>query len=228
MGGPEAVRRRGPHCLALLALGAAVAVAGPELELRVGDFRHGLDGWQAREFNGVTTYRLATLDGEQVLEAHAAGTATALFNEIRIDPAQTPWLSWRWRVASTFGPDIDERRKSGDDYPARIYVVRSGGLAWWRTRALNYVWASGQPEGARWSSAYAGDNVQLIALDSGTRRAGEWVHHTRDLRADWREAFGEELDRLDGIALMTDADDTGGSVRAWYADIRLSSAPAGR
>jgi hypothetical protein len=27
---------------------------------------------------------------------------------------------------------------------------------------------------------------------------------------------------------MTDADDTGGSVRAWYADIRLSSAPAER
>lgn len=207
-------------------MGAAAAFAAPELELRIGDFRQGLDGWQAREFNGATTYRLVQLDGEQVLEAHADDSAAALFHEVRIDPAQTPWLSWRWRVESTFDPAIDERRKSGDDYPARIYVVRSGGLAWWRTRALNYVWASGQPEGARWSSAYAGDNVQLIALDSGEDRAGEWVHHARDLRADWREAFGEELDRLDGLALMTDADDTGGSVRAWYADIRLSGAPA--
>jgi hypothetical protein len=217
--------RRGRYWLVVLAIGAAAAFAGTERELRIGDFTQGLDGWKAREFNGVTTYRLATLDGEQVLEAHADSTATALFYEVRIDPAQTPWLSWRWRVESTLGPETDERRKSGDDYPARIYVVRSGGLAWWRTRALNYVWASGQPEGARWSSAYAGDNVQLIALDSGAGRAGEWVHHARDLRADWREAFGEELDGLDGVALMTDADDTGGSLRAWYADIRLSSAP---
>jgi hypothetical protein len=220
--------RRGRYWTAVLAMGAAAVLAGPELELRIGDFQQGLDGWQAREFNGATTYRLVTVGDEQVLEAHADGTAAALFYEADIDPGQTPWLSWRWRVESTFGPAVDERRKSGDDYPARIYVVRSGGLAWWRTRALNYVWASGQPEGARWSSAYAGDNVQLIALDSGAARAGEWVHHARDLRADWREAFGEELDRLDGVALMTDADDTGGSVRAWYADIRLSGAPAER
>jgi hypothetical protein len=213
------------HWLASLLLVAAGAFAAAELELRIGDFQQGLEGWQEREFNGATAYRLVTLDGEQVLEAHAEGTAAALFHEVRIDPAQTPWLSWRWRVESTFGADTDERSKAGDDYPARIYVVRSGGLAWWRTRALNYVWASGQPEGTRWSSAYAGDNVQLIALDSGNGRAGEWVHHARDLRADWRAAFGEELDHLDGVALMTDADDTGGSVRAWYADIRLSSAP---
>lgn len=207
------------------AVAAAAAVAGSGNDLRIGDFGAGLEGWQVREFNGATTYRLVTLEGEQVLEARAEDAAAALFHEVRIDPAQTPWLSWRWRVESTFGAAIDERRKSGDDYPARIYVVRSGGLAWWRTRALNYVWASGQPEGARWSSAYAGDNVQLIALDSGADRAGEWVHHSRDLRADWRAAFGEDLDRLDGVALMTDADDTGGEARAWYADIRLSSAP---
>jgi len=217
--------RRGRYWTVFLLLGGAVALAAPEVALRIGDFGHGLGGWQVREFNGVTAYRLVTLDGEQVLEAQADGTAAALFHEARIDPAETRWLSWRWRVDSTFGPDTDERRKSGDDYPARIYVVRSGGLAWWRTRALNYVWASGQPEGTRWPSAYAGDNVQLIAVDSGTDRAGEWVSHTRDLRADWRAAFGEELDRLDGVALMTDADDTGGSVRAWYADIRLSSTP---
>jgi hypothetical protein len=226
MAGPDvALHRPGRYALAVLALGAAAALAGSGTDLRIGDFQQGLEGWQQREFNGATSYRLVTLDDEQVLEAHADGTAAALYHEARIDPAQTPWLSWRWRVESTFGPETDERQKSGDDYPARIYVVRSGGWAWWRTRALNYVWASGQPEGARWPSAYAGDNVQLIALDSGTGRAGEWVRHTRDLRADWRAAFGEDLDRLDGVALMTDADDTGGSVRAWYADIRLSSAP---
>ena len=194
-------------------------------ELIVADFAQGLGEWQERKFNGHTEYRLVELDSEQVLEARAEGTASAKYRELEIDLAQTPYLHWRWRIEATLGPDIDERSKAGDDYPARIYVVRRGGLAFWRTRALNYVWSSTQPEGARWPNAYAGENVQLVAVNSGDQQAGEWVSHSRDLRADWLEAFGEAIDSLDGIALMTDADDTGGTARAWYAEIRLSGSP---
>jgi len=204
-------------------LGAPGALSA--VERVVADFSHDLGAWQEREFNGRTEYRLVELGGEQVLEARADGSASAKYRELEIDLDETPYLHWRWRIEATLGQDIDELSKSGDDYPARVYVVRRGGLAFWRTRALNYVWSSAQPKGARWPNAYAGDNVQIVAVNSGDRQAGEWVSHSRDLRADWREAFGEDIDSLDGIALMTDADDTGGSARAWYAEIRLSDSP---
>lgn len=206
--------------------GTVLALAGLGLaahEQVVGDFARGLDEWRERSFEGHTRYAVVELEGDEVLEAHAEGTASALYHSRRIDLEQTPCLHWRWRIESTFGPDIDERSKPGDDYPARVYVVRRGGLAWWRTRALNYVWASAEPVDARWPNAYAGENVQMWAVDSGEEHAREWRSHVRDLRSDWQEAFGEDITTLNGIALMTDADDTGGEARAWYDRIVFSS-----
>jgi hypothetical protein len=207
----------------LLAMVASVASFGRELV--IGDFARGLDAWRQRSFKGETVYQVVELDGEMVLEAHAEGTASALYRSMSIDLNKTPYLHWRWRIEKTFGDEIDERTRSGDDYPARIYVVRRGGLAFWRTWAVNYVWSSGQPAGERWPNAYAGDNVQMWALDSGGARAGEWVSHVRDVRADFKAALGMDIDKLDGIALMSDADDTGGSARAWYGEIRFSDSP---
>lgn len=207
----------------VLLLLAPLAGAVPERQV-LGDFREGLSGWAERSFVGQTRYRVVELDGEPVLEARAEASASALYRDTPVDLAATPYLHFRWRVEGTYGPDIDERSKAGDDYPARIYVVRRGGLAFWRTRALNYVWSSAEPVDARWPNAYAGRNAQMWVLDSGESRAGEWVSHVRDVRADWLAAFGEQIDSLDGLALMTDADDTGGSARAWYADIRFSAA----
>ena len=41
---------------------------------------------------------------------------------------------------------LDERRKDGDDYPARVYVVAQRWPAF-RSRAINYVWASSLAQG---------------------------------------------------------------------------------
>ena len=207
----------------LVALAGCAAVAAQER--MVGDFTRGLEGWEERSFVGNTDYRVVTTNGGAAVRAEADGTASALYRRTEIDLGETPYLRWRWRVEGTYGDGIDETAKSGDDYPARIYVVRRGGLAFWRTRALNYVWSSAQPAESRWPNAYAGDNVQMLAVNAGAAKAGEWVRHVRDVRADWRAAFGEEIDTLDGIAIMTDADDAGGSMTAWYADIRFTARP---
>ncbi len=193
------------------------------------DFSTALNDWAERSFAGNTTYSIVTLDGKEVLQAEASGTASALYRETRIDLQQTPFLQWSWRIENTFGPAINEQSKPGDDYPARIYVVRRGGLAFWRTKTINYVWSSSSPANQRWDNAYAGKNAQMWALNSGDNQAGEWITHTRDIRADWREAFGENIDSLDGIAVMTDADDSGASVRSWYAGLSfLRERPAGQ
>ena len=38
---------------------------------------------------------------------------------------------------------------------------------------------------------------------------------------DFRKAFGEEPGMLIGVGVLTDTDNTGESVEAWYGDIRL-------
>jgi len=206
----------------ILAMLAGFAYASDRIW--VGEFSKGLEGWRERSFNGNTSYSLVDLDGDRVLQAHADNSASALYRLQLIDLRQTPYLHWRWRVGGVF-EDTNELTKAGDDYPARIYVVKRDGLAFWRTRALNYVWSSHQPVGSRWPNAYSGSNTQMQAVDSGPEQVGQWITHVRDVRTDLREVFGVDIDVIDGIALMTDTDDTGGSVRTWYGDIYFSASP---
>jgi len=201
----------------LLLYGAMPALAASELV--IGDFKDGLGDWEERSFSGETRYRGIRLDSRDALEAVARDSASALYREIEVDLERTPCLRWTWRIEAPLDADTDERSKAGDDYPARIYAVRRGGLAFWRTHALNYVYSSSQPVGSRWDNAYAGANAKMWALDTGDGAAGEWITHVRNVKTDWEVAFGEEIDSLDGLALMTDTDDTGGLARAWYADI---------
>lgn len=181
--------------------------------------------WQERIFKNSTTYRSVMLDGERVLRGEADGSASALYQNHDINLRRTPYIHWRWRIDNTLDLDLNEREKEGDDYVARLYVVRNGGLAFWRTKAIIYVWSNNQPVGTTWENPYAGPEVRMWAVDSGSEHVGQWREHVRDIRADWLTAFGEEIDSLDGLALMTDTDNSGLFARAWYADIRFSSQP---
>jgi len=197
-----------------------VAPAGSRVE--VGRFSQGdLDGWDERSFEGNTDYRLVELDGTTVLQAHSRASASGLYREISVDLTQTPVLNWSWRTDALL-QDNDERRRDGDDYPARIYVVFSGGVRFWRTRAINYVWSSQQPEGSEWPNAYTG-NARMIAVSAGSDGLGEWQHLQRDVREDYRRLFGREPGRVDAVAVMTDSDDTGQEAQAWYGDIWFSA-----
>ena len=63
--------------------------------------------------------------------------------------------------------------------------------------------------------------VMMFALDSGTASAGAWRTHRRDVQADFLRLFGRKVDRLEGVAIMTDSDNSGLEARAWYGDIVL-------
>lgn len=193
--------------------------------LDVGMFSSGqLEGWEAESFSGHTRYQLETLPGRgSVLTAHSQASASGLFRKIELDLNNTPWLHWSWKVNGLI-QGADERSKAGDDYPARLYVVFSGGVFFWKTRALNYVWSSHQAIGSTWPNAYT-DNARMIAVASNETPPGEWRSEVRDVRADYRRLFGEEPGPVAAVALMTDTDNTGQSVSASYGDIWFSATP---
>jgi hypothetical protein len=155
----------------------------------------------------------------QVLEADCQASASGWIRKGKIDLASTPVLRWRWKVAQVY-PGIREREKKGDDFPARVYVVLDAGLAVWRTRSLVYVWASVEPQGSDWPSAYT-RQARVVALRSGASGIGSWHEEQRDVRADFKRYFGIDASTADGVAIMTDCDDAGGATRAWYGDVRF-------
>lgn len=147
-------------------------------------------------------------------------------------------MRWRWKVAAPLAAHA-ERSRDGDDFAARVYVTfrydpaRADAL----TRAkyaiakklrgeypphggLAYVWSSGEDVGASWPNPYT-DRVQMVVVRTGAAQAGTWLTEERDILADYRAVFGEAPPELEGVALMSDTDQTGAEAKAWYADVSL-------
>ncbi len=204
--------------LTLLGLSAAALAE----TLPVGRFSAGeLGGWEEKSFVGNTRYQIVDTERGKALHARAQKSASGMFKKVRIDLTRTPWLHWSWRVDETFSGN-DERSKGGDDYPARVYVVVDGGMFFWRTRAVNYVWSSNQPVGTSWPNAFTG-NAMMLAVRSGSTDTGRWVRERRNVREDLKRLFGEDITHIDAVAVMTDSDNTGQAASAYYGDIYFAS-----
>jgi hypothetical protein len=208
------------YILLLLSVAIRAEVTGEKL--MIGSFSSGsLDHWESKEFKDQTKYQMSVLQGTKVLKAESADSASGLFKEQRIDLQKTPVMNWRWRIENRLG-NINEQAKSGDDYAARVYVVISGGLTFWRTKAINYVWASASPKGRIWPNAFAGDHAMMVALRASNDQTGTWYTEKRNVYADLKQQFGEEIRYIDAVAIMTDTDNAHGKVTAYYGDIYFS------
>jgi hypothetical protein len=226
--------------IGLLCMGAGVLFADV---LRVGAFseqeptRERPADWQPISFSKIDTkteYDLVRDSTGTVVRARSDGGAAGLGTETRIDLTEYPILEWRWKVDSVV-QDGNARTKEGDDYPARLYVtfdyedlgfgdkvklvaLRALGYDEIPTRALNYIWGNRVERGAVLENAYT-DWVMMVAVQSGAARTGEWVTERRNVLQDYREAFGGDPPPVNGVAIMTDTDNTNGTATAYYGDI---------
>ncbi|MGD0917608.1 MAG: DUF3047 domain-containing protein [Thermodesulfobacteriota bacterium] len=236
--------KRTPVVMALFVLISCVpAQAQPVIE--VGRFSSevvGRDlpaGWKPLTFKKIerhTDYSLIK-DGETVVvKALSNASASGLIQKIEIDPKEYPIVQWRWKVTNILKKG-DVYRKEGDDYPARLYITfkyDASKLGFFEKakyetvrllygeypplRAINYIWESYAPKGTFVPNPYT-DRVMMIVVESGEDRLNQWVNEERNLCEDYKQAFGEEPQKVSGVAIMTDTDNTGEAATAYYGDI---------
>lgn len=189
-----------------------------------------------------TRFDLVSDEGVTVLRARADASTAGLVRALRVDPATHPVLAWRWKVAALIARS-DLTTKDGDDFPVRLYVTfdlppeslsfgERMGLALARSiwgedvpaAALCYVWDRRVPVGTFAPNAYT-DRVRMVVADSGAAHLGQWRTHRRDLRADYRRAFGLASDApvpaVNSLIVSSDTDNTGERSEAWFGDVRL-------
>lgn len=155
--------------------------------------------------------------------ARSRGAASGLYKEVTLDPAKYPVLRWSWKIRGTI-PKGNAMTKAGDDYAARVYVVFPRTFSFFRTRAVNYIWANRIPRGSTLPNAFT-SNAMMVAVESGDEKAGTWVAEERNVVEDYRMLFGEDPPAIGAVALMTDTDNTGGETVAYYGDITLQTLP---
>lgn len=234
---------------ALLLLATATPLGAQEANLPGGLSRFSQlqsiedSGWEPLEFPNIdrdTSYTLVEEDGATVVKAETRGGASGLIARGRMDPAANPVIQWRWKVSNVY-ENGNAREKSGDDYPARIYVAfafepdrasffertkRKAAAVFYDEEipgtALNYIWANKLEKGTIVANPFSKE-TQMVAVNSGDEQVGEWVSVRRNIIEDYEAAFGREPPAIIGIGIMSDSDNTGEGATAWYGDIVLMS-----
>jgi hypothetical protein len=195
--------------------------------------------WKPLTFRKIerhTTYKLVKDDHTVVIKAVAEASASGLTREIKINPKEYPIIQWRWKVSNILKKG-DVHKKEGDDYPARIYITFEydpSKLSFFEKAkyktikllygqypplaAINYIWESKAPVGTMVPNPYT-DRVMMFVVESGEAKLNQWVVEERNIYEDYKKAFGEEPPMISGVAIMTDTDNTGESVTAYYGDI---------
>jgi hypothetical protein len=81
-----------------------------------------------------------------------------------------------------------------------------------------YIWENRVPRDTVISSLHT-SRIRMIVAESGRGWLGVWQEVWRNLYEDYRKAFGEEPGTITAIGIMTDTDNTGENVHAYYGDI---------
>ena len=198
--------------------------------------------WQVQTIRGRSPATFRVVDSDKgVVEAAANAAVASLFHPVEVDPAITPTLTWSWRIVdAVVGSDIYS--KSGDDYPARVYVMFDYDISrlplrerwqlqlarllygpWVPGAALCYVAANGVKVGTITPNAYSGRVQMIVVADDGNQDNGKWQDFSRNIAKDFAAAFGEPAPPVLGIALAIDTDNTGESAVAWFGDMEFTS-----
>jgi len=213
-------------CCALLLI-FSVATHAEEKNIYLGDFSKGkLDNWVNKAFSGKTQYSIVN-DSEDktksVLKAVSDNAASGLFVKKKIDLNKTPYLHWSWKTDKLY-TNLNESEKQGDDFVARIYIVVDGGIFFWKTQALNYVWSSSFQQGHSWPNPFT-TNATMFAVESGEKKLGKWLYYSRNVQQDLKKLIGKEVRYIDAVAVMTDSDNAGQQATTYYGDIYFSPRP---
>lgn len=244
---PDALRYPLLAC-ALALLGApSPATAQTTSTIDIGRFsgaREGgalLEGWEPwilSRRKKLTDYSLVADADVVVVKAIANASASGLIRRIRVDPRDYPIIRWRWKAAN-LTRTADNGTRSKEDSPVRIYIGFEGDIAtlplydrlFFKTvklasgqelpfATLNYIWENDSPTGSIMPNPNT-DRIQMIVVESGPARVGQWVTYERNYYEDYKRAFGQEPSAIKGVFLMTDTDNTGESATGYYGDIVL-------
>ena len=194
-------------------------------EFQVFDFTEAeLNQLQVRKVRGAenkTLYSLGTNKNGNFLKSVADNAASGLGKEIKIDLNKTPFINITWKVEKDLS-GINENTKKGHDYAARVFVIKKTGATLLSNRAINYVFSSNKDVGLNWPSPYTKKSIDNV-LSSTKKNINEWVTVKANVKNDFKKFHELDVNELDGVAIMSDTDNSKMKSIAYFQNIYFSS-----
>ncbi len=176
---------------------------------------------KVRGADNKTTYSVGSNENGNYLKAIADNAASGLGKEIKIDLNKTPVINITWKVEKDI-PEIDETAKKGHDFAARVFVIKKTGATPLSNRAINYVFSSNQDVGSNSPSPYTKKSIDNVLATTKTN-LNEWVTVKANVKEDFKKFHNLDVNELDGIAIMSDTDNSKKKSITYYQNIYFSS-----
>ena len=176
---------------------------------------------KVRKIKGKTTYTLSFNENGNYLRAEAEGKASGLGKEIKINLLKTPFINITWKVEKDLS-GINENSKKGHDYAARVFVIKKTGATALSNRAINYVFSSNNLVGENWSSPYTKKSIDYV-LSTTKEHHNQWITVKANVREHFKKFHDLDVKELNGVAIMTDTDNSKLKAISYYQNIYFSS-----
>ena len=174
-----------------------------------------------KKYKGETTWTLGSNENGNFIKAEAEGKGSGLGKEVAIDLLKTPFINITWKIEKDLS-GIIENSKNGHDYAARVFVVKKTGSTALSNRAINYVFSSNNKVGENWPSPYTKKSIDYV-LSTTIENSNKWVTVKANVKEDFIELHGIEVNDISGVAIMTDTDNSKLKAISYYQNIFFSA-----
>jgi len=175
---------------------------------------------KVRGADNKTNYTIGSNENGNYLKASANNAASGLGKEIKIDLNSTPIINITWKVEKNLD-GIKENTKKGHDFAGRVFVIKKTGATPLSNRAVNYVFSSNNSVGDNWPSPYTKKSIDNV-LSTTKEHLNEWVNVKANVKEDFKKFHDLDLNEIDGIAIMTDTDNSEMIAITYYRNIYFS------
>ena len=176
---------------------------------------------KVRGADNKTVYTAGSNENGNFFKAVADNAASGLGKEVKIDLNKTPFINITWKIEQDL-KGIKEDTKKGHDFAARVFAVKKTGATPISNRAVNYVFSSNSEIGENWPSPYTKKSIDNV-LASTKENLNEWVTVKANVKDDFKKFHGLDINELDGLAIMSDTDNSKLKSVAYYQNIFFSS-----
>ena len=179
---------------------------------------------QVRKVRGAdnkTIYTLGSNDNGNYYKAIADNAASGLGKEIKIDLNKTPIINITWKIENDL-PGIKENTKKGHDFAARVFAVKKTGATPLSNRAINYVFSSNNEIGFNSPSPYTKKSIDNV-LSTTKDNLNKWITVKANVKEDFKRFHDLDVNELDGLAIMSDTDNSKMKAVAYYQNIYFSA-----
>ena len=179
---------------------------------------------EVRKVRGADNKTIYTVDSNEngnFLKAIADNAASGLGKEIKIDLNKTPFINITWRIEKDL-PGIKENTKKGHDFAARVFVIKKIGATPLSNRAINYVFSSNEQVGFISPSPYTKKSIDSV-LSNSKNNLNKWVTVKVNVKENFKKFHNLDVNELDGLAIMTDTDNSKMKAIAYYQNIYFSA-----